>query len=133
MLQALAIAAGGGTVLFVVSGILSTTVGLLFVAAVMGAGVGLTLAGLAVPAQSTDDAASAPLLRATVRQAAIILAVSAVVVAAIATWLFALSEGGALGILDYLWSTFGLLVPGELVVAAVGAAWGAGAGPVSGS
>ncbi|HYN70727.1 MAG TPA: hypothetical protein VEX41_11050 [Candidatus Eisenbacteria bacterium] len=130
ILQALAVAIGGAALLFLVSGILSTTVGLLFIAAVMGAGVGLTLAGLAVAAPSESTAASAPLPRSTIRRAAVVLAIGAVAFAAIATWLFAQSEGGALGLFDYLWSTFGLLVPTEIVVAALGAAWGSGAGPI---
>jgi hypothetical protein len=133
ILQAVVIAAVGAALLFLLSGLLSTTVGLLFIAAAMGAGVGLTLAGLAVDAPSGDGAGPAPLSRARVRRAALLLAVGSVLLAAIATWLFALSEGGVLGIFDYLWSTFGLLVPAEVVLAAVGATWGAGAGPVSGS
>jgi hypothetical protein len=133
IVQAVVIAAVGAGLLLLLGGLLSTTVGLLFIAAAMGAGVGLTLAGLAVVAQESDGPARSPLPRAAVRRAALSLAVGAVVVAAIATWLFARSEGGVLGIVDYLWSTFGLLVPAEVVLAAVGAAWGAGAGPVSGS
>ena len=133
ILRAIAIAVGGAALLFVVSGLLSTTVGVLFIAAVMGAGAGLTLAGLAVPALSGPAAQEAAVARSTVLRAAVALTVSAVVVAAIATWLFARSEGGVLGIVDYLWSTFGLLVPGEIAVAALGAAWGASAGPVSSS
>jgi hypothetical protein len=133
ILQAVLIAAVGAGLLFLLAGLLSTTVGLLFIAAAMGAGVGLTLAGLAVAGPENDGAGSAPLPRAAVRRAALLLAVGAVALAAIATWLFARSEGGALGIVDYLWSTFGLLVPAEGVLAAVGAAWGAGAGPVSSS
>lgn len=127
------IAAVGAGLLFLLGGLLSTTVGFLFIAAAMGAGVGLTLAGLAVGAPSGDGAGPAPMPRAAVRRTALLLAVGAVVLAALATWLFARSEGGVLGIVDYLWSTFGLLVPAEVVLAALGAAWGAGAGPVSGS
>ncbi|MEZ0241697.1 MAG: hypothetical protein ACAH65_12955 [Chloroflexota bacterium] len=131
ILRATAIAAGGAGLLFVVGGLLSTTAGLLFIAAVTGAGAGLTLAGLAAPATSGPAGEEIAAARSTVLRAAVALAVSAVVVAAIATWLFARSEGGVLDIVDYLWSTFGLLVPGEVLVAAVGAAWGATAGPVS--
>ena len=58
------------------------------------------------------------------------MAIGAVVVADIATWLYALREGGTLGLLDYLLTTFGPFVPGELVVAALGALWGASSGPV---
>jgi len=48
----------------------------------------------------------------------------------VGTWLHALAEGGALGLLDYLFETFGVIVPLELLIASVAAAWGAGAGPV---
>jgi len=133
ILQAVVIAAVGAGLLFLLGGLLSTTVGFLFVAAAMGAGIGLTLAGLAVAGPSDEGAGPTPIPRAAVRRAALLLAVGAVVLAAMATWLFARSEGGALGIVDYLWSTFGLLVPAEVGLAAVAAAWGAGAGPVSGS
>ena len=133
IVRALAIAVGGAALLFAVSGLLSTTVGVLFVAAVMGAGAGLTLAGLAVPARSAPTTQETAVARSTVLRAAVALAVAAVLVAAIATWLFARSEGGVLGLVDYLWETFGLLVPGEIVLAALGAAWGASTGPVSGS
>jgi hypothetical protein len=131
--QAVAIAALGAGLLFLLGGLLSTTVGFLFIAAAMGAGVGLTLARLAVAAPADDGAGPVPTPRAVVRRAAVLLAVGAVVVAAVATWLFARSEGGVLGIVDYLWSTFGLLVPAEALLAALGATWGAGAGPVSSS
>jgi hypothetical protein len=133
IVQAIVIAAVGAGLLFLLGGLLSTTVGLLFIAAATGAGAGLALAGLAVaaPSDETGGTGSAPITRAAVRRWSIALAVGAVVVAAIVTWLFARSEGGVLGILDYLWSTFGLLIPAEAVLAAIGAAWGAGAGPVS--
>ena len=131
IVQAVVIAAVGAALLFLLGGLLSTTIGFLFIAAAMGAGVGLTLAGLAVVASTGGGVARAPRSRAAVRQAAIVLAVGAVVLAALATWLFARSEGGVLGIVDYLLSTFGFLVPAEIVLAALGAAWGASAGPVS--
>jgi len=133
--QAIVVAAVGAGLLFLLGGLLSTTVGLLFIAAAMGGGVGLALAGLAVagPSDESVGAGPAPISRAAVRRWAIALALAAVVVAALMTWLFARSEGGVLGIVDYLWSTFGLLVPAEAALAVVGAAWGAGAGPVSGS
>ena len=131
VVQAIVISAVGAGLLFLLGGLLSTTVGLLFIAAAMGAGVGLTLAGRAVAEPSNGAAGQALTPRAAVRRAAILLASGAVVLAAIATWLFARSEGGVLGIVDYLWSTFGLLVPAEVALAAIGAAWGAGAGPVA--
>ena len=61
---------------------------------------------------------------------AIGIAAGAVLVAFVATWLNARGEGGTLGLLDYLWETFGPFVPGTLFLAALGAGWGASAGPV---
>jgi hypothetical protein len=124
--RALIVAIGGGVLLFLVGAIFASTAGLLFVAGLMGAGVGLVLARARVP----DDDGPAPLSPGTVTWLAIGLALASVVTAAIGTWLFALTEGGVLGPFDYLLTTFGPFVPGELVIAAVTAAWGAGAGPI---
>ena len=84
------------------------------------------LARASVPA---DEGAPA-LTRVAVTWLAVAIAVGAVVVADIATWLYARGEGGTLGLLDYLLTTFGPFVSGELVIAGIGAAWGASAGPV---
>lgn len=119
-------AAVGATLLFLVGAVVASTAGLVFVSGVMGAAIGLLLARATVP---TDDRAPA-LTRGAVTWLAIGTAVGAVVVADLATWLNARGEGGSLGLLDYLWETFGLFVPGELLIATIGAAWGASAGPV---
>jgi hypothetical protein len=100
-------------------GVLGWTSGPLFVSGLGGAAVGLLAAGSARP----------PRLR---RRLALVLALLAVVGGAAGDWLIALAEGGALGPLDYLWATSGLLVPGELVIAALAAAWGVRAGPIRG-
>jgi hypothetical protein len=110
--------AGLGLILLV-GGILESTTGLVFVAGVTGAAIGLLYAGSSRP-------------RASVRRRSILAAVVVVVVGAIGIWLLALQQGGALGFLDFLWATSGILVPVELAVAALAAAWGAGAGPVRG-
>jgi hypothetical protein len=60
----------------------------------------------------------------------VVVAVAVVFVGAIGTWAVSLAEGGSLGLLDFLWATEGLLVPVELVVAILAAAWGARSGPV---
>lgn len=104
-------------VLVLVGGPLSSTAGLVFVAGLGGAIVGLLLAG----------SPRAPRVR---RRLGLGLAVGAVVAGAVATWLFAQGEGGTLGLLDYLWATTGLLVPAEIAVAAIAAAWGVSAGPI---
>ena len=70
------------------------------------------------------------LVQRAVTWLAIGLAVGSVVVAAGATWLYALREGGVLGPIDYLLTVFGPFVPGELLLAALTATWGAGAGPI---
>ena len=49
---------------------------------------------------------------------------------AVATGSYARGEGGTLGLVDYLLTTFGPFVPGEAVIAALAAWWGANAGPV---
>jgi hypothetical protein len=119
-------AAVGAALLFIVGAVVAATAGLVFVSGVMGAAIGLLLARAAV---ATDERAPA-LTRGTVIWLAIGIAAGAVLVALFATWLHARSEGGTLGLVDYLWQTFGPFVPGELFMAALGAGWGASAGPV---
>jgi hypothetical protein len=52
-------------------------------------------------------------------------AIESVVVAQIGIWLVARSEGGALGLIDYLAQTFGPLVPLQFAIAALVAWWSA--------
>jgi len=47
----------------------------------------------------------------------------AVALAQLGIWLYARSEGGALGLVDYLSQTFGPLVPLQFVVAGAVAWW----------
>ena len=124
--KASSVAIVGAVLLFLVGAILASTAGLLFVSGLTGAGIGLVLARARVPV----DEGTVALTPRTVTWLAIGLAFAAIVVAAIGTWLFALREGGVLGPIDYLLTTFGPFVPGELVIAALTAAWGAGAGPI---
>ena len=119
-------AAVGAALLFLVGAIVAATAGLVFVSGVMGAAIGLLLARASVP---TDERAPA-LTRDAVMWLAIGIAVGAVVVADVATWLNARGEGGTLGLLDYLLADVRAVRPGELFVAAIGAVWGASAGPV---
>jgi hypothetical protein len=118
----------GGGILYAVGALIASTAGLLFVAGITGGTVGLLLARAAVP----DDRAVPALTRRQATWLAIGLSVAAVVVGAVATWLNALGEGGTLGLIDYQLTTFGPFFPGEAVIAAIAAAWGAGAGPVEG-
>lgn len=103
--------------LLLLGGVLGMTTGLLFVAGVGGAIIGLLLAG-------------SPRPRSGLRIAGVALAVGAVLVGAVGGWLIALGEGGALGLVDYLWALTGVLVPVEGIVAALAAAWGLSAGPI---
>lgn len=120
------VAVVGAAVLVAVGAILASTAGLLFVSGITGAGIGLLMSRARVPGM---DGAAALSPRA-VTWLAIGLAIASVVVAGIGTWLYALREGGVLGPIDYLLTTFGPFVPGELVIAGLSAAWGASAGPI---
>lgn len=116
---AVGVAVATALVLVIVGGLLASTTGLLFVAGVGGALTGLVLAGSTRP-------------RERLRGFGIGLAIAAVAVGAVGTWLFARAEGGALDLVDFLWATTGLLVPAEAVVAALAATWGVRAGPIRG-
>ena len=124
--RALLAALGGAVVLFALGALLSSSAGLLVVAGLTGAAVGLLLARAAAPGREIEPA----LTRRQATWLAVGIALVAVAGAAVATWLHAIGEGGALGLVDYLLETFGAIVPLELVVAGITAAWGAGAGPV---
>lgn len=125
--RALVVGVAGAGALVAVGAIFASTAGLLFTSGAAGAGVGLVLARAAVP---RNDAR--PVTRRAVAWLAIGLAIAAVVVGAVVTWLFARQGGGTLGPVDYLLTTFGPFVPAEAVIAALAAAWGASAGPVQG-
>ena len=118
----------GAMGLFAVGAVLASTAGLLFVAGLTGAAVGLLLARAAVPGHAPAPA----LTRSRVTRLAIALSIGAIVVGAVATWLHALGEGGTLGFIDYQLETFGPFIFGEVVIATLAAAWGASAGPVEG-
>jgi hypothetical protein len=125
LLRAAIVGVVGAGALYVVGALLASTAGLLFTAGVTGAGIGIVLARAAAPRGGLR-----PVARRNVAWLAIALAIAAVVVASIATWITARGEGGTLGLVDYLLETFGPFVPGEAIVAALAAAWGANAGPV---
>jgi hypothetical protein len=128
LLKAAVAALVGAVILYGIGALIASTAGLLFVAGLTGGAVGLLLARAAVP----GDRVAAALTRRQVRWLAIGLSVVAIVVGAIVTWLHALGEGGALGFIDYQLETFGPFIPGEAVIAAIAAAWGASAGPIEG-
>lgn len=114
---ALAVVVGvvGAILATMLEGVLSLTLGLLVVAALIGRFVALALragAGSTIPAR---------------RRLAVALALTlgAVALAQLGIWLYARSEGGVLGVVDYLAQTFGPLVPLQFIVAGVVAWWSA--------
>lgn len=115
----------GALSLVALGAVFASTAGLLFSAGVSGGAIGLVIARAAVPGDG-----AVPVARRTIGWVAVGLAIGAVAVAAIATWLIAQREGGTLGLVGYLVETFGLFIPGEVVLAAAAAAWGANAGPI---
>ncbi len=125
--RALIAAILGAAALVALGAIFASTLGLLFTSAATGAGVGLLLARAAVP---RDDPRAIP--RRTIGWLAVGLSVGAVLVGDLGTWLIGRQEGGTLELLDYLFTTFGPFVPGEMVFAALAAWWGASSGPVQG-
>ncbi|HEX4897015.1 MAG TPA: hypothetical protein VFV53_01500 [Candidatus Limnocylindrales bacterium] len=124
-----AIAAGIVTAaaLVVVGSVLAEQRGLLAIAGIGGAAIGLLGAGAAV---SPDGLRPPALSRGRVVRVAVGLALLTIAVAAIGTWAYGRLEGGVLDPLTYLWSVYGPLIPAEAAIAAITAAWGAGAGPI---
>ena len=125
LVRAVLVGVAGAVALTIVGAILASTFGLLFVAGASGAAIGLVLSRAAVPPADVS-----PVPRARLRQIAVGLSLGAVAVAAVLTWIVAKSEGGTLGLVDYLLATFGPFVPAEAVVAALAAWWGASTGPI---
>jgi hypothetical protein len=103
----------GGALIVVFGGALAVSAGLLVVASAAGYAVGLaTVIGAA------DTLA--PSRRSWIAGA---LAGLGVLLGQIGLWLYARAEGGVLSPFDYLGQTFGVLVPVEVVLAAVVAWW----------
>ncbi|HTK45800.1 MAG TPA: hypothetical protein VL749_10660 [Patescibacteria group bacterium] len=128
MLRASLAALLGSLALYAVGGLIASTGGLLFVAGVTGAVVGLLLARAAAPADGGPPALS----RRQATWVAVALSLGAIAVASVAIWLHAIGEGGTLGFIDYQLETFGPFIPGEVVIGFLAAAWGARAGPIQG-
>lgn len=109
---------------------LAERTGLLAVAGIGGAALGLLAAGAAV---SPDGVAPPAMTRRRATRVAVALAFATIAGAALGTWAYGRFEGGVMDPLAYLWETFGLSVPAQAIIAAIAAAWGAGAGPVRSS
>lgn len=105
-------AIAGAVAITILGGMLAVSAGLLVVAGATGWAVAV---GLRVGA-----GAFLPTGRRV--RLALFLALLAVVVGQLGLWLYARTEGGVLGPLDYLGETFGLLVPIELAAAGL-ASW----------
>jgi hypothetical protein len=111
LLAVLAALAGTGLIV-VLGGVFSLSAGLLVVAGVIGWAIGRAIAmGRATPADAR-----------THRWLSIGLALASVVLGQVGLWLYALGEGGSLGLVDYLVQSRGLLVPLEALIAG-GVAW----------
>jgi hypothetical protein len=91
----------------ILGGVLAVSAGLLVVAAVTAWAIA---AGLRTGAGSTRQALSP-------RRVTLVLATLAVTGGQVGLWLYARSEGGVLGPLEYLGETFGVLVPLEFAIA----------------
>ena len=112
---ALVVAIVGVVAIVVLGGVLAITGGLLVVAALLGWAVGEALRIGAGPHLAGGR-------RIVV---AVLIALGAVLVGQLGLWQYARIEGGVLPPLDYLAEVFGPLVPGQLIVAAIGARIGA--------
>jgi hypothetical protein len=104
---AVAAAVIGAAAMTVLGGVLAVSAGLLMAAAASGWAVAV---GLRVGAGQRLAAARRVRL-------AMGLAFGSVVLGQLGLWLYALTEGGVLGPLDYLAQTFGPLVPLEFLIA----------------
>lgn len=112
--RALAIASvvglAGSAVIVALGGVLALSAGLVVVAGAIGWLIGGTLAGGTLGPR---------------RAIAIALAVESVLVGQVGLWLFAIGEGGALGLVDYLAQTWGAVVVAEVAAAGIAASWSA--------
>jgi hypothetical protein len=101
----------GAAAITVAGGIFAITAGLVVFAAALGWAVAEALS------RGGDDK---PPRR---RWLAAGLAVVGVALGQVGLWLVARQEGGTLGVVEYLWEVFGILVPLQLVVAPLVAWW----------
>ena len=95
----------GASAMVLLAGVLGLTAGLLAAVALTGIAIGRTMRG------------AGPALRPSMQViVGLVFVLDAVALGNIATWLYALAEGGVLGPIEYLSETFGLLVIAEFVV-----------------
>ena len=102
------IGVAGSAIIVVLGGVLALSAGLVVVAGAIGWLIGGTLRGGVIGPRAAI---------------AVALAVESVLVGQVGLWLFARSEGGALGLVDYLAQTWGWIVVAETAAAALTAWW----------
>ena len=107
--------AAGSALTVALAGLFAVSLGLLVVALLTGR---LVADGLRAGARDTIPDGRR-------RAVATTISVAAVAAAQVGIWLYARSEGGSLGLADYLGQTFGWLVPAQVVLAGVAAAYSA--------
>jgi hypothetical protein len=112
---AAAVAIAGAVATTVLAGALNVTVGLLVVAGLTGRFIALALLAGGWPRRTAPAVAAA-------------IALLGVAFGQVGIWLYARSEGGVLGPLDYLAQAFGWLVPLQLGIGAFVAWWSARSG-----
>lgn len=129
------VAVVGAAALTVLLGVLLITTGTFVVSLLGGTAIGVLVSSATVARVGSGTGAAArsappPLSRGTGNRVAVALALGMVVLAGLATWVLARVEGGVLDPVTYLWTVFGLGIPGQAVVAVIAAAWGAASGPI---
>jgi hypothetical protein len=115
LLFAAVVAVIGALITVLLGGVVSLSAGLLVVAAAVGYAIGLALA---YGAGSSIDRPTRPWV-------AVIVAALGFLLGQAGLWWYASTEGGVLGPMDYLWQTFGVLVPIQALLAVGSAYWGA--------
>ena len=109
------VALAGAVLIVVLGGVFSLSAGLIVLAGAIGWWIGRVVAATADPSRGS-----------TIRWiVAVALALDAVVLGQLGLWVHSLSQGGALGLIDYLVEARGLLVPAEILVAVALAWWSA--------
>jgi uncharacterized membrane protein YidH (DUF202 family) len=111
--RAVLVGIAGAALIVVFGGALGVSLGLVVLAVVIGRFV--TLALLAGGGSTIRPGARTAIAVGT--------AILAILLGQLGIWLYARSEGGVLGPLDYLAQAFGWLVPLQLAVAALVAGW----------
>lgn len=147
VLAAVVVAILGATILTVILGVLASTGGTFAISGLASVAIGLLVANGAIPgppaarndaAPASASASPAParglegpaFSRDRATRIAIGIALAMVLLTGFGVWVLARIEGGVLDPITYVWTTFGLGLPAQAIVALIGSAWGAANGPV---